>query len=57
MAWLRRNWYRIAVHGAGLVPLVMMGVYYLSDVLVNPTRYIILRICRLSITLIANVSG
>ena len=25
------------------MPLALMGVYYLSDVLVNPTRYIILR--------------
>ncbi len=43
MDWLRQNWYRVAAHGAGLVLLAMLAFYYLSDILVNPTRYVILR--------------
>ena len=43
MDWLRRNWYRVAAHGTGLVLLALLSFYYLSDVLVNPTRYVILR--------------
>lgn len=43
MNWLRKNWHRVAVHGTGLVLLAMLAFYYLADVLVNPTRYVILR--------------
>ena len=43
MDWLKRNWYRAAAHGIGLGLLAMLAFYYLSDVLVNPTRYVILR--------------
>ncbi len=43
MDWLKQNWYRVAAHGIGLVLLAMLAFYYLSDVLVNPTRYVILR--------------
>lgn len=43
MAWLKQNWHRVAVHGVGFGLLAMLAFYYLSDVLVNPTRYVILR--------------
>ncbi|HMQ55953.1 MAG TPA: protein-methionine-sulfoxide reductase heme-binding subunit MsrQ [Anaerolineae bacterium] len=43
MAWLKQNWHRVAVHGAGFGLLAMLAFYYHSDVLVNPTRYVILR--------------
>ena len=41
--WLRQNWHRLLVHVIGVVPLLLMIVYYLTDALINPTRYIILR--------------
>jgi sulfoxide reductase heme-binding subunit YedZ len=41
--WLKRKWHYLLVHLAGLGPLVVMAVYYVSDTLVNPVRYIILR--------------
>jgi sulfoxide reductase heme-binding subunit YedZ len=41
--WLKRNWHYLLVHLVGIVPLVLMAVYYVSDALVNPVRYIILR--------------
>jgi sulfoxide reductase heme-binding subunit YedZ len=41
--WIKANWHRVLVHGAGLGPLVMMIFYYVTDTIVNPARYIILR--------------
>ena len=43
VSWLRQNWHRLLVHLAGIGPLVMMAAYYLSEDLVNPIRYVILR--------------
>lgn len=43
MAWLTQNWHRVAAHGAGLGLLALLAFYYLSDILVNPARYVILR--------------
>jgi sulfoxide reductase heme-binding subunit YedZ len=43
VSWLKRNWHYLLAHLAGLVPLLVIAAYYLSDTLVNPVRYIILR--------------
>lgn len=43
LPWLRRHWLGLLTHMAGLAPLVLMIVYYLTDALVNPVRYTILR--------------
>jgi sulfoxide reductase heme-binding subunit YedZ len=41
--WLKRNWHYLLSHLAGIVPLLVIATYYLSDTLANPVRYIILR--------------
>ncbi len=41
--WLKKNWLSLLTHIAGLTPLALMITYYLTDALVNPTRYVILR--------------
>ena len=41
--WLKRNWHYLLTHLAGIVPLLVIASYYLSDTLANPVRYIILR--------------
>ena len=43
MRWLRQNWHRLLTHLVALVPLLVIGFTYLSDRLVNPTRYVILQ--------------
>ena len=43
VSWLRQNWHRLLTHGAGIGPLLLMAAYYVSDALVNPIRYLILR--------------
>lgn len=43
VSWLKQNWHYLLTHLAGLAPLLVIGAYYLSDTLVNPVRYIILR--------------
>ena len=41
--WFSRNWHRATVHMAGVLPLLVMIFYYISDTLINPMRYIMLR--------------
>lgn len=43
VGWLGRNWHYLLTHLAGIVPLLVIAAYYLSDALANPVRYIILR--------------
>jgi len=40
--WFSRNWHRAAVHMAGVLPLLVMSFYYISDTLINPMRYVML---------------
>jgi sulfoxide reductase heme-binding subunit YedZ len=41
--WFKRKWHYLLAHLAGLVPLLVIGFYYLSGDLANPVRYAILR--------------
>jgi methionine sulfoxide reductase heme-binding subunit len=41
--WFRQHWHRVATHVAGILPLVVIAFYYLSDALANPIRFVILR--------------
>ena len=43
LCWFKRNWYYVVTHVAGVGPLVVLIFFYLSDFLVNPIRYFILR--------------
>jgi sulfoxide reductase heme-binding subunit YedZ len=43
LPWLKRNWHRLLVHLAGLIPLGVITAYYVSDTLANPVRYLMLR--------------
>jgi methionine sulfoxide reductase heme-binding subunit len=42
MTWLRRNWHRVVVHGAGMAALAWLGAVYVFALAPLPDRYVML---------------